>query len=306
MKLGSDRASWPSRSSLQVRSGTRSEAGHEVRSGTGPEVRSGTGPILLSQATFLLAHIANSGPVPFSRLLPEAEAFAITGDIGEAHDVAAHLRAFAELGPVYFVLGNHDFYRGSIAGVRAVVRETCRNVPNLRWMPDAGVVELTESTCLVGHDGWGDGRLGEYHGSDVMLNDFALIGEFDGFYEDPAERLAKLRALGDEAAAHFRGVLPEALARFRNVIVLTHVPPFRESCWHEGAVSDDNWLPFFTCKTVGDALRDAMAVAPDRQMTVLCGHTHSSGEAQILPNLRVLTGGAVYGKPGVQRVLEVE
>ena len=28
--------------------------------------RSGTGPILLSQATFLLAHIANSGPVPLS------------------------------------------------------------------------------------------------------------------------------------------------------------------------------------------------------------------------------------------------
>ncbi len=27
---------------------------------------SGTGPILLSQATFLLAHIANSGPVPLS------------------------------------------------------------------------------------------------------------------------------------------------------------------------------------------------------------------------------------------------
>src|SRR5271157_604124 len=31
-------------------------------SGTGP----GTGPILLSQATFVLAHIANSGPVPLS------------------------------------------------------------------------------------------------------------------------------------------------------------------------------------------------------------------------------------------------
>jgi hypothetical protein len=43
-----------------------------------------------------------------------------------------------------------------------------------------------------------------------------------------------------------------------------------------------------------------------RKMTVLCGHTHGSGEAQVLPNLRVLTGGAVYGKPGVQRVLEVE
>ncbi len=101
-------------------------------------------------------------------------------------------------------------------------------------------------------------------------------------------------------------MLPDALARFRHVIVLTHVPPFRESCWHEGKVSDDNWLPFFACKAVGDALREAMAAAPDRQMTVLCGHTHGSGEAQILPNLRVLTGGAVYGKPSVQRVIEVE
>lgn len=34
-------------------------------------------------------------------------------------------------------------------------------------------------------------------------------------------------------------------------------------------------------------------------------HTHGSGEAQILPNLRVLTGGARYGAPVVQRVLEV-
>ncbi len=49
------------------------------------------------------------------------------------------------------------------------------------------------------------------------------------------------------------------------------------------------------------------AVSGDEwQMTVLCGHTHGSGDAQILPNLRVLTGGAVYGRPGVQRVIEVE
>jgi hypothetical protein len=41
-------------------------------------------------------------------------------------------------------------------------------------------------------------------------------------------------------------------------------------------------------------------------MTVLWGDTDGSGEAQILPNLRVLTGGAVYGKPCVQRVIEVE
>jgi hypothetical protein len=57
---------------------------------------------------------------------------------------------------------------------------------------------------------------------------------------------------------------------------------------------------------VGDTLRDAMAAAPNRQRTVLYGHAHESGEAEILPNLRVLTVEAVYGKPCVQRVLEVE
>lgn len=253
-----------------------------------------------------LNFLRKAGLNAFFASLPEADALVITGDIGEAHDVTAHLRAFGERGPTYFVLGNHDFYRGSIWGVRDQVRELCRDVPNLVWMPDGGGVPITDLTCLVGHDGWGDGRLGDYHGSDVMLNDFGLIEEFGGFYEDPGERLAKLHALGDEAATHLRAVLPEPLERFRHVIVLTHVPPFRESCWHEGKVSADKWLPFFTCKAVGDVLREAMSAAPDRQMTVLCGHTHGSGEVQILPNLRVLTGGAVYGKPCVQRVLEVE
>jgi hypothetical protein len=41
------------------------------------------------------------------------------------------------------------------------------------------------------------------------------------------------------------------------------------------------------------------------QLTVLCGHTRGGGEAEILPNLRVLTGGARYGNPAVQRVIGV-
>jgi hypothetical protein len=174
----------------------------------------------------------------------------------------------------------------------------------LFWLPRAGIIELTPNTGLIGHDGWADGRLGDYWGSDVLLNDYLVIGEFIG--RDAKERLNKLNALGDEAAAHFRPVLPEALARFRHVIVLTHVPPFREACWYQGRLSTDNWLPHFSCKAVGDVLKETMAAHPDQQMTVLCGHTHGAGEAQILPNLRVLTGGAQYGNPRVDRVLTVE
>jgi 3',5'-cyclic-AMP phosphodiesterase len=36
---------------------------------------------------------------------------------------------------------------------------------------------LTPNTALVGHDGWGDGRLGDLNWSGVILNDFLLIEE---------------------------------------------------------------------------------------------------------------------------------
>jgi hypothetical protein len=82
--------------------------------------------------------------------------------------------------------------------------------------------------------------------------------------------------------------------------VLTHVPPFREACWYEGRISDDNWLPYFTCKAMGDVLTRVMRERPQKRMTVLCGHTHGAGEADILPNLHVRTGGAEYGRPEPQ------
>jgi len=129
-----------------------------------------------------------------------------------------------------------------------------------------------------------------------------VIDDFKGL--DKQGRLELLHRLGDEAARHFRRVLPEALARHRRVVALTHVPPFREACWHEGRLSNGNWLPHFTCKAAGDAMVEVMRAHPDRELLVLCGHTHGAGEAEVLPNLRVRTGGARYGAPVVQRVFE--
>ena len=233
------------------------------------------------------------------------EAVVLSGDIAESPDVAWRLSDLASrLGcPIYFVLGNHDFYRGSFADVRHRIRSLCSTAPNLHYLNNAGVIPLTDRTGLLGHDGWGDARLGTPRRWKIALNDWELIEDLRLLDEE--RLLRKLNFLGDEAAAHFREVLPEALERFPELLVVTHVPPFREACWHQGRTSDDDWLPHFTCKAVGDALAEAMTAHPDRKMTVLCGHTHGGGEVEILPNLRVLTGEAVYGKPTMRRVFEV-
>jgi Icc-related predicted phosphoesterase len=165
------------------------------------------------------------------------------------------------------------------------------------------VVELTESTGLIGHGGWADGRLGLGQRSQVVLNDYVHIGEFVGLGQE--ERFRQLNTLGDQAAEYFRNLLPTAAERFPNLLLLTHVPPFREACWHEGRVSDDEYLPHFASWAVGEVLAEVMSGFPESDLTVLCGHTHSDGEVKIAPNLHVRTGGAVYGRPQVQELIVV-
>ncbi len=255
-----------------------------------------------------LDFLREDGLEAFTRVLERsgADAFLVGGDIAKAGSVERHLRSLEArlLRPVYFVLGNHDFYVGSIAGVRAAMAELTRRSGLLRWMPAAGVVRLTPTTALVGHDGWGDARFGNADTTPVRLNDFVMIEELSGIPRET--RRDRLRALGDEAARFLREILPRAFALCPRVILLTHVPPFRESCWHEGRISNDDWLPYFTCKAVGDALLELARANADRDITVLCGHTHGAGTAEILPNLRVWTGAAEYGAPRIARLLEIE
>jgi predicted phosphohydrolase len=234
-----------------------------------------------------------------------ADAVLISGDIGQAATVIEYLRQLqiAAHCPVYFVFGNHDFYYGSIESVRAQARQLYSS-GTIRWLSIADAVELTKNTCCIGHDGWGDGRNGDYAGSGVRLNDFEIIKELTGLPRDIKRQ--KLMALGDEAAIHVRKVLPVALSSYEHVIFVTHVSPFPESAWWMGRPSAPDWQPFFSCKAVGDVVLEFMRKTPEKQMTILCGHTHGSGNASILPNLVVHSGSARYGYPRIQKVFERE
>jgi 3',5'-cyclic-AMP phosphodiesterase len=206
--------------------------------------------------------------------------------------------------PIYFVLGNHDYYQSSIASVRSSVAKLCKQSSNLHWLSNSGIIELSPATALIGHDGWADGRLGNGIRSEVMLNDYFLIQELTDLA--PLRRFAKLSEFGEQAAHYLRIQLLSAAPRFQNLILLTHVPPFKESCWHEGHISDDEFLPHFTCSAVGDMLFRLMPHFPECHLTVLCGHTHGQGKVTMLPNLCVKTGGAEYGKPKVNELIHFE
>ena len=124
----------------------------------------------------------------------------IGGDIGEATSISFYLDKLEQSldFPIYFVLGNHDFYNGSLSQVRDEIREISSASEKLFFLDDIPYVELTKDVVLVGHSSWVDGRLGNYNDSQVMLNDYILIEEFNGLTK--SQRLQKLNELGDNAA----------------------------------------------------------------------------------------------------------
>lgn len=236
----------------------------------------------------------------------EPDCVLLTGDIAESDTLEKSLmqiEGFLNL-PVYFVLGNHDFYRSSIAEVREVVRILCAKRKNLHYLTQEGVIELTPTTALVGHDGWGDGLEGDYEGSSVVLSDFLFIKEL--FATGKAGRRSVLEELGQQAADHLQTYLTRALDSYRHVIVAVHVPPFTEASMRDdGENPREHVLPYYTCGAVGELLLDTMKSRVDNKVTVLCGHTHTSANAKVLPNLRVVAGGVKYGYPRVQQIIEI-
>jgi hypothetical protein len=234
------------------------------------------------------------------------DAWLISGDIDLAPSLVASLREVeaAVAKPVYFTLGNHDFYGGSFARVREEVAALAREPNRLTWLTDSPPRQLAPGLVLVGDDSWADARLGDPLGSWVDLNDFYLIDELWGL--EGAARVRTLNALGDEAAARLEPKLRSAVQSAAHVLVLTHVPPFREATVYDGKISDDEWLPWFSCKAMGDVILSCAAANPNCEILVLCGHTHGAGSCTPAPNVRVLTAGAEYGAPRVQARIGVK
>jgi len=236
----------------------------------------------------------------------DVDATLVGGDVATADTLARWIERLAAdtARPIYFVLGNHDHYGASVAETRTIAARLHDTHPGIVWLDacDAGV-EIAPGCTLVGTGGWGDARLGNVAGTTVELNDFLRITDL---VDSRAKRIDALRALADRDAQHLDAALDRACERSSRVVVLLHVPPLREACWHDGRPSDEEWLPYFACRALGDVLLARGRSHPDVEMLVLCGHTHGAGAAQPLPNVRVLTGFATYGQPDVLAVISTE
>lgn len=233
----------------------------------------------------------------------ESDCLLITGDITSGKEMQLLTELSIDYAkPIYFVLGNHDYWGGSFASVKAHVRDLCARRPSLTWLDDSPPVTLAPGVQLCGIGGWYDAQLGEPEGADFVMNDWVRITDLRPHYFQ-GTLVDKCRELGLDAAMMATAKLAATAAS--QVIFATHVPPFAESAWHEGRPSGPTYLPWYTCHALGFALNRFADSRPDVKLTTLCGHVHSESIFGARLNHFVHTGASKYGAPAIARVFKL-
>lgn len=234
-----------------------------------------------------------------SMLIESPDAVLLTGDISIADQLFEHLLVLENVFniPIMYVLGNHDYYGGSIRSVRDAAKNLNQRSKRLRWLGGIEHARLTLDTALVGHDCWYDALNGNWQNSRVILSDWSQIREFEEIKRIPQLVIDKSRSLTKEGALHLEKSLDVVVKKYKNVIIATHVPPFIEACREEGKCTIPDCEPWYTCLSVGRLIFSYADKNPNVNFTVFSGHTHGKGNVRLLPNLEVRVGRSVYGKP---------
>jgi Icc-related predicted phosphoesterase len=239
----------------------------------------------------------------------DVELIIISGDIAEANSVSGMLIEMYDVinKPIYFVLGNHDYYGGQVHEVREEMTRLTHTEPFLYWLQVLKPTLLKKGIYLLGQDGWADGRFGDYYQSPVEMNDSRLI--VDLFAQNclgKKELLAKMQQLADADAFQLKEKLLSAIAMdAQQVLIVTHIPPFKENCFYRGQASNKDFLPYYASQATGNVLLAVASEYSQVNFLVLCGHTHATSLYQPLPNLLVKSAQAEYYHPDIQEIINL-
>ena len=236
-----------------------------------------------------------------------ADAILITGDISVYTKLGEHLQKLNKIGvPIYFVLGNHDFYGTRFAHLRKRLAPLVRESKNLLWLTQEVPIELTPRTVLIGHDGWACGTAGLRAHSDVELADYAAISDFLGVSR--GVRFDILRREAKASVSRLQRQIRQLTQIGTHIILATHAPPFEKACLYEGRQSGADFVPHFCNKLLGEMLIKELTgkTANNRRLSVFCGHTHHEAYVTITDNIAVKVGHAAYGFPFINQIIDVD
>ena len=229
-------------------------------------------------------------------------AIVITGDISIFPLLKSHLETLEKTLkiPILYVLGNHDFYGGTIQKTREIAQFLNQTTPNIRWLGGIEHARLTKNVAIVGHDCWYDALNGDWKTSQIFMSDWITIEDFSLLQKNVDLIVKKARQLSQQSSDYLKNCLESVSKNYSHVIIATHVPPFLEACLQEGKCIVNDAVPWYTSKLAGQTIFEIAKKYPGVKFTVLSGHTHGRGKIELLPNLEAIVGRSQYGRPYCQ------
>lgn len=246
-----------------------------------------------------------------------SEIVVITGDISVGNSVARHINLLENYldKPIYFVMGNHDYYFSNILETRKNVVNLCRRLTYAKYLGAVPYVRIDNKTAIIGSDGWYDGINGNANDSELIMNDWLHISDFSpaikttmvGKSIDKNIILQISRAICNASVNHIFKGIKSAADQFEHLIIATHFPPFAETYTDNKFKNIDREfvIPWYSSRTMGEMLLSAAKTYPDVQFTVLSGHTHGQFSGKILGNLHAKVGKSQYGAPQISGHIDI-
>lgn len=198
--------------------------------------------------------------------------------------------------PIYFVLGNHDYYGTSFEYVKNTVKSLYIKYKNLIYLENNDIIELNSNAGMIGADGWYDARLGNpiytiYNFDWIMIDDFRNL-------KNHQLQLELCRQLADNSASRIKSLLEKALEKYQTIYILNHVPAWPEATRGLGSITEEFWLPYNVNSAMGKVIEETMKDRGNQNVVVLAGHTHIPTLLNVSHNIEcIVQGGKYLGVP---------
>lgn len=219
----------------------------------------------------------------------DCDAFLFTGDISNGLFLVKHLNFIKKnvSKPIYIVYGNHCLYWRGFEELTKIKAD--KNIFPLDSLPP----QILKNTVLTGVTGWYDAKWRIPLTPIIYIVDWIAIKDLRMFTS-----LDDLLQLFEIIATYYKNSLNfkiKSVINYDNFIILTHFPPMHNKTSFLKKISEWFWKPYNSSKILYDYLYDLASNNPNKNFTILSGHTHQPATYQILPNLLIKVGSPCLG-----------
>lgn len=194
--------------------------------------------------------------------------------------------------PVYFVLGNHSYWTSSFKKTEIKVSSIIEKYDHLHWLTKQEVMPLTDEIAIIGEEGWYDAAIGnrnyiKYTLDWLFIKDFRVLKSWD-------DRFDMFKELARVSAVNIQRKLLTALRTYDTIYLLSHFPPYEEAGRYNSIFNKKFWEPYNNNIILGKTINEVMKDYPNKNVKVLCGHSHSAATVNVSSNVECRVGRGSY------------